>query len=65
MEKITAQESLRRIPIALKNLKVSSDLFSQLNNYIFNLILVVLNDDELREQLNSDKQKTLEQLAKL
>lgn len=49
MEK--AYEAYKKIPIAMKNMGVDEKIRPYFSNYVQNLILVMLNDEEFREAI--------------
>lgn len=59
-------EVLKKIPTALTNLKIEKDQQMMVANYIFNLMLVILRDEELIEAINKDGvEKVVSDLVKV
>ncbi len=60
----SAQEIIKKIPIALINLGVKES-YPQLCNYIHNVILSCLQDPELQRRLHEDPPALIEELSKV
>ncbi len=59
MERV--EEIIRKIPLALKNLGMQGEQAKMLQNYVHNLVLKVLEDEELVKRLKNDE---IEQVIK-
>lgn len=61
----SAQEALKKIPLALNNLGVDPKLRKILSNYMHNLMLTILKDTEVQRRLHTEPEKLIEELSKV